>query len=105
MDSVNMDPKEWQLGTSKIFVKAPESLFLLEESRDRKYYNYAKTIQRAYRKWKSQKHYIEMRNISADLLHNKKQRNRFSINRSFLGDYLNVRDNPVLRVLIGNARI
>uniref|UniRef100_A0A7N8YNM2 Osteoclast-stimulating factor 1 n=1 Tax=Mastacembelus armatus TaxID=205130 RepID=A0A7N8YNM2_9TELE len=33
--SVNMDQDQFQLGRTKIFIKAPESLFLLEETRER----------------------------------------------------------------------
>lgn len=97
-----MDPKEWQLGTQKVFIKSPESLFLLEESRDRKYHSYAKVIQRAYRRWKSRRYFLEMRKKAADIMYNKKERKRFSLNREFLGDYLNVLDNPVLKSLIDN---
>ena len=96
-----MDPKEWQIGRSKIFVKSPESLFLLEEQRDRKYHGFAKVIQRAYRRWKSRKYFLELRKKAADVVHGKKERKRFSLNREFLGDYLNYLDNPVLRALIG----
>jgi myosin-1 len=102
MESVSMDPKEWQLGAQKVFIKSPESLFLLEESRDRKYHHFAKVIQRAYRRWKSRKYFLEMRKKAADIMHNKKERKRFSLNREFLGDYLNVLDNSVLKALIGN---
>jgi myosin-1 len=101
MQAVNMDPKEWQLGSQKVFIKSPESLFLLEESRDRKYHYNAKIIQRAYRRWKSRRYFLEMRKKAADVMYNKKERKRFSINREFLGDYLNVLDNPVLKSLIG----
>ena len=37
MDSVQMDPDQWQLGRTKVFIKNPESLFLLEEVRERKF--------------------------------------------------------------------
>lgn len=101
MNSVNMDSKEWQLGTQKLFIKSPESLFLLEESRDRKYHQCAKVIQRAYRRWKSRKYFLEIRKKAADIMYNQKERKRFSLNREFMGDYLNVLDNPVLKSLIG----
>ena len=100
MNSVGMDTKEWQLGTSKVFIKSPESLFLLEEQRDRKYHGYAVTIQRAWRRYKSRKYFMEMRKKAADIMYNKKERKRFSLNREFLGDYLNLLDNPILRALI-----
>lgn len=100
MSAVKMDPKEWQLGKEKIFVKAPESLFLLEESRDRKYNFCAKIIQRAYRKHHAQKYFIDLRKKAAELMYLKKERNRFTLNRVFLGDYLNILDDPVMKILI-----
>ncbi|KAJ3038615.1 Unconventional myosin-Ie [Rhizophlyctis rosea] len=101
MQSVDMDSKEWQMGRTKIFVKSPESLFLLEEQRDRKFHGYAKVIQRAYRRWKSRKYFLELRKKAADVVYGKKERKRFSLNREFLGDYLNYLDNPVLKALVG----
>ncbi|KAJ3300326.1 Unconventional myosin-Ie [Borealophlyctis nickersoniae] len=101
MQSVDMDSKEWQIGRSKIFIKSPESLFLLEEQRDRKYHGYAKVIQRAYRRWKSRKYFLELRKKAADVVYGKKERKRFSLNREFLGDYLNYLDNPILKALVG----
>ncbi|KAI8999429.1 P-loop containing nucleoside triphosphate hydrolase protein [Gaertneriomyces semiglobifer] len=101
MNSVAMDPSEWQLGRTKIFVKSPESLFLLEEQRDRKYHGYAKKIQRAYRLWKSRKYFLELRKKAADVMYEKKERKRFSVSREFLGDYLNYIDNPILKALVG----
>ena len=61
MNTVDMDPKEWQLGATKVFIKSPESLLLLEESRDRKYEKYARIIQTAYRQYKSRKYFIDIR--------------------------------------------
>ncbi|KAI8809341.1 myosin IF [Cladochytrium replicatum] len=101
MNSVNMDSKEWQLGKTKVFIKSPESLFLLEEQRERKYHTFAVKIQRAWRRYKSRKYFLEMRKKAADIMYGKKERKRFSINREFLGDYLGFLDNPVLKSLLG----
>lgn len=100
MQSVDMDSKEWQLGTTKVFIKSPESLFLLEEQRDRRYHEYAVKIQRAWRRYKSRKYFLEMRKKAANILYNRKERKRLTINREFMGDYLNLLDNPVLKSLI-----
>ncbi|KAJ3141915.1 Unconventional myosin-Ie [Physocladia obscura] len=99
--NVDMDPKEWQIGKNKVFIKSPESLFLLEEQRDRKFHGFAKIIQRAYRRWKSRKYFLEMRKKAAEVVYNQKERKRFSLNREFVGDYLNFLDNPVLKALVG----
>jgi len=50
MHSVNMEQDQWQPGRTKIFIKNPESLFLLEESRERKYNVHARVVQKAWRK-------------------------------------------------------
>ncbi|KAJ8407711.1 hypothetical protein AAFF_G00267550 [Aldrovandia affinis] len=95
--SVNMDQDQFQLGRSKIFIKAPESLFLLEETRERKFDGYARAIQRAWRKYTERKKYVQMREEASDLVLNRKERRRYSINRNFVGDYLGMDDRPELR--------
>jgi myosin-1 len=56
---VDMETTQWQLGQSKVFIKSPESLFMLEELRERKYDGFARVIQRAYRRWRARKYYLE----------------------------------------------
>ncbi|XP_061526629.1 unconventional myosin-Ie isoform X1 [Phycodurus eques] len=97
MRSVNMDQDQFQLGRTKVFVKAPESLFLLEETRERKFDGYARTIQKAWRKYVACKKYVQMREEASDLLLNHKERRRHSLNRNFVGDYLGMDDRPELR--------
>ena len=38
---------------------------------------------------------------ATDILFNKKERRRHSLNRNFVGDYLGLDDNPELRALAG----
>ncbi|KAI4900186.1 hypothetical protein NFI96_017675, partial [Prochilodus magdalenae] len=101
--SVNMDQDQYQLGRTKIFIKAPEStkLFLLEETRDRKFDGYARAIQKAWRQYVARKKYVQMREEASDLLLNKKERRRHSLNRNFVGDYLGMDDRPELRQFLG----
>ncbi|NXI95068.1 MYO1E protein, partial [Psophia crepitans] len=101
LQSVNMDSDQYQLGKSKVFIKAPESLFLLEEMRERKYDGYARAIQKAWRKYAARKKYVQMREEASDLLLNKKERRRNSINRNFVGDYIGMEDHPELRQFVG----
>ncbi|KAM7152577.1 unconventional myosin-Ie isoform 2-T3 [Macrochelys suwanniensis] len=101
LHSVNMDPDQYQLGKTKIFIKAPESLFLLEETRERKYDGYARAIQKAWRKYMARKKYVQMREEASDLLLNKKERRRNSINRNFIGDYIGMEEHPELRQFVG----
>ncbi|KAL4634760.1 unconventional myosin-If-like [Arapaima gigas] len=95
--SVNMDTDQYQMGRSKIFVKNPESLFLLEEMRERKFDTFARTIQKAWRKYIARRKYEQMREEASDILYNFKERRRNSINRNFVGDYLGMEERPELR--------
>ncbi len=38
---------------------------------------------------------------ASDILFNKKERRRGSLNRNFVGDYVGLEDNPALRALVG----
>ncbi|MBN3300010.1 MYO1E protein, partial [Amia calva] len=99
--SVNMDSDQYQLGKTKIFIKAPESLFLLEEMRERKYNGYARVIQKAWRKHIAVRKYVRMREEASDILLNKKERRRNSINRNFVGDYIGTDNHPEIRQFVG----
>ncbi|XP_072457027.1 unconventional myosin-If isoform X2 [Notamacropus eugenii] len=95
--SVNMDPDQYQMGRSKVFIKNPESLFLLEEMRERKFDGFARTIQKAWRRHVAVRRYEQMREEASNILLNKKERRRNSINRNFVGDYLGLESRPELR--------
>ncbi|XP_036377073.1 unconventional myosin-If [Megalops cyprinoides] len=95
--SVNMDTDQYQMGRTKVFVKNPESLFLLEEMRERKFDTFARTIQKAWRKYIARRKYEQMREEASDILYNHKERRRNSINRNFVGDYLGMEERPELR--------
>ncbi|XP_078279689.1 unconventional myosin-If-like [Rhinoraja longicauda] len=99
--SVNMDSDQYQMGKSKIFIKNPESLFLLEEMRERKFDRYARVIQKAWRKYIAWRKYEEMREEASSILYNFKERRRNSINRNFVGDYLGIEDRPELQQFLG----
>ena len=115
-------------------------MFLLEELRERKYDGYARRIQKAWRRHRSDQYYQTLKErgnvnetfcsnyyivnhththhsinhtfnshthqthyhyTASDILLNKKERKRLSINRNFVGDYLGFADDPALRALVG----
>ncbi|KAJ3855257.1 P-loop containing nucleoside triphosphate hydrolase protein [Lentinula lateritia] len=94
---------EWQMGTTKAFIKNPETLFALETMRDRYWHNMAGRIQRAFRNYMRYKHefwknnkeslvYAQVRDHGHQVLAGRKERRRFSLlsYRRFMGDYLDV---------------
>ncbi|XP_076136370.1 myosin IEb [Alosa pseudoharengus] len=101
LSSVNMDSDQYQLGKTKVFIKAPESLFLLEEMRERKYNGYARVIQKAWRKHIAVRKYVKMREEASDILLNKKERRKNSLNRNFVGDYIGTDNHPEIRQFVG----
>eukprot|EP00004_Rigifila_ramosa_P020324 TRINITY_DN526_c0_g1_i1.p1 TRINITY_DN526_c0_g1~~TRINITY_DN526_c0_g1_i1.p1 ORF type:complete len:1124 (-),score=315.94 TRINITY_DN526_c0_g1_i1:62-3412(-) len=90
---LELEEKQWQLGQTKVFLRHPETLFHIEELRERIYHDACKVIQRAYRKWRSVKKYYEMRKEAADIFVNQKERRTMSKIRPFNGDYVDFRDN------------
>ena len=95
---------QFQLGKSKIFIKNPESLFLLEEARERKYDSYARVLQKAFKKFVAKKHHMKMKEQASDLFFGKKERRRFSLNRNFVGDYIGIENNPNLQLIAGKRQ-
>ncbi|TFY71324.1 hypothetical protein EVG20_g1674 [Dentipellis fragilis] len=107
---------EWQMGTTKAFIKNPETLFALETMRDRYWHNMAGRIQRAFRNYMRYKHecarriqrfwknnkesieYAQRRDYGHQILADRKERRRFSLlsYRRFMGDYLDVNGDSAL---------
>ncbi|GAA5861407.1 hypothetical protein JCM8547_006120 [Rhodosporidiobolus lusitaniae] len=104
--------EEWQMGTTKAFIKNPETLFALESMRDKYWHNMAARIQRCWRAYLRRKHeaartiqrfwmdkkegivYSQLREYGHQILGGRKERRRYSLvsMRKFMGDYLYVGD-------------
>lgn len=114
---------EYQLGTTKVFIKTPETLFALEHMRDMYWHNMAARIQRAWRRHMKYKadcatkiqrlwrainggsEFIQLRDKGHQLLNGRKERRRMSLNgyRRFLGDYLACNDPRSAGGFMGRA--
>lgn len=108
LKSCHIPDTEFQMGTSKVFIKTPETLFAMEDMRDKYWHNMAARIQRAWRRyikrkddaarliqnaWKVKKHgnqFEQLRDYGNGLLQGRKERRRMSMlgSRAFMGDYL-----------------
>eukprot|EP00835_Amoeboradix_gromovi_P001142 NODE_46_length_27655_cov_0.671796.p1 type:complete len:942 gc:universal NODE_46_length_27655_cov_0.671796:19242-16417(-) len=127
MDS-GIHEDEWQLGVSKAFIKKPETLFILENMRDKYWHRMAYRIQKQYRLHlkhkvqcvvKIQRFWRLINGYSRDdlksqghaLVFNHKSRRTLSLlhSRAFHGDYLNLNktnfaffnpclDNPISKL-------
>jgi myosin-1 len=97
MNELGIEKAEWELGKEKMFVKSPETLNLMEEMKDRIYENATIVIQKKYKNYKLKQYFLDLRTNATDLLQGKKERRRLSINRVFLGEYLNYSSNGQLQ--------
>lgn len=111
--SCHIPDSEFQMGTSKVFIKTPETLFALEDMRDKYWHNMAARIQRAWRRyikrkddaaitiqraWRVKNHgnqFEQFRDEGSKLLGGRKERRRMSMlgSRSYMGDYLACNDS------------
>lgn len=87
------DASEFQLGTTKLFLRHPETLFTMEELRERKMEEYINKIKRAWKWAKLREKFRELQKQTTDILYGKKERKRFSLNKEYFGDYAGVTDN------------
>ncbi|CAO3650595.1 unnamed protein product [Cunninghamella echinulata] len=101
----NIASSEWQMGTSKIFIRRPETIFALEDLRDKYWHNMAIRIQRFWRLNKHSIGYLQLRDYGNEILGHRKERRRFSIlsQRRFAGDYLGVQFGSGIGALIRNT--
>jgi len=53
LQSQNVDQSQYQIGKSKVFIRYPEMLFSLEETRERYWHDMASRIKNAYRNYKA----------------------------------------------------
>lgn len=110
LKSSGIPTEEYQMGITKAFIKAPETLFALEHMRDRYWHNMAIRIQRAWRAylririeaatriqrvWRKKRvgaKFLALREKGHKILQGRKERRRFSLlgSRRFMGDYLGI---------------
>ncbi|KAJ2162440.1 class II myosin [Coemansia sp. RSA 552] len=110
LKDTNIAPKEWQIGTTKVFIRHPETIWMLETERENYWHNMAQRIQTSWhryvalrnakatkiqRVWRQKRKAFELvkfREHGDHLLGDKKERRRFSIcsQRTFSGDYLGI---------------
>ncbi|CAO3663751.1 unnamed protein product [Umbelopsis ramanniana] len=119
----NIPAEEWQMGTSKVFIRHPETIFALEGLRDKYWHNMAIRIQRAWRAyvrykhecarkiqrfWRQNKHnigYLQLREYGHQILGGRKERRRMSLlsMRMFTGDYLDIKHGSGLARMTRDA--
>ncbi|CEP08315.1 hypothetical protein [Parasitella parasitica] len=119
----NIPAEEWQMGTTKVFIRHPETIFALENLRDKYWHNMATRIQRAWRAyvkykiecarkiqrfWRQNKYsigYLQMREYGHQILNGQKERRRYSLvsMRRFTGDYMDIKTGSGLSTMIRNA--
>ena len=85
---------QYQLGVTKVFIKDPETIFALEEQKDKHWEKMVVRTQKQWRKRKGNKvgESADAREKGHSILQHSKERRRFSLlgSRRYLGDYLGI---------------
>ncbi|PRP79992.1 hypothetical protein PROFUN_12279 [Planoprotostelium fungivorum] len=97
---MNLEAGQYQKGKTKVFIRAPETLFALEELRERKVYSYANSIQRFFLQFSMNNYFYNLQMTANSKVQGKKERRRLSLERPFKGDYINYRENFPLKAMI-----
>jgi len=97
---LNLESGGYVKGSTKIFIRAPETIFALEELRERKVFSYANQIQRFFQKFSLSTYYYNLQMSANNKLKNNKERRRNTLERPFKGDYLGYRDNFPLKAIV-----
>eukprot|EP01090_Pellita_catalonica_P015572 TRINITY_DN4247_c0_g1_i1.p1 TRINITY_DN4247_c0_g1~~TRINITY_DN4247_c0_g1_i1.p1 ORF type:complete len:720 (-),score=136.68 TRINITY_DN4247_c0_g1_i1:60-2099(-) len=100
LQHVGLKLGDYQLGNTKIFVRAPETVFNLEELRERTVFTYASKIQRFFLRTSLKRYYYNVKKSGNDKLLNSKERRRLSLDRPFHSDYIGYRMNFGLKDVV-----
>jgi myosin-1 len=80
--------KDYQMGVTKVFLRNPQSVYQMEELRERRLHELATLIQKVYRSWKVRKFFLELREKSFEIYQGKKLRRKASVKLFYQGDYV-----------------
>ena len=101
LEDSNMPKEEYDFGLTKIFIRHPETVFSLEEARERKLYDYAVRIQEFFDCFVgSNNHFYQLRVAGNSLMKGKKERRRNSLDRAYRSDYIEFKDNNTLAAMV-----
>lgn len=90
-------------GKTKLFIRKPETIFALEELRERTVQIYANRLQRFFLQFTLQNYYYTLHKAANDAIAGKKERRPYSLrleSAALKGDYLNYRDNFALKAVL-----
>jgi len=101
LEDSNMPKEEYDFGTTKIFIRHPETVFALEEARERKLYDYAVRIQDFFGLFVgTSNHFYQLRLAGNQFVKGKKERRRASLDRPYRADYIEFKDNNTLAGIV-----
>ena len=101
LEDSHMPKEEYDFGITKIFIRHPETVFSLEETRERKLYDYAVRIQGFFDLFVgSNNFFYQLRLQGNQIMKGKKERRRKSLDRAYRSDYIAFKDNNTLAAIV-----
>ena len=78
-------------------MRAADSVFRLEDARETLLNRSAARIQRVFKRHRNKLEYVSVRSFCHEALNNRKERRRESIDREYIGDYINAAGDAEIR--------
>ena len=92
--------ENFAIGKTKVFIREASSLFQLEDLLDRKLNTAASRVQRIWKRYAKSRMFLRIKASCYDVVKGKKERRRNSIDREYLGDYLDFAFNPIVKGIL-----
>ena len=109
MQHIGLQPGQYAMGKTKLFIKDPESVYVVERARIEGLNRLATLIQSVWKMWKVRKAFVEMKEAAKNLFAGKKERKRRSLEMgavAFFGDFLMLKESPemtYMRAMYGDT--
>lgn len=101
LEDSHFPAEEFDQGLTKIFIRHPETVFGLEETRERKLYDHAVKIQQFFDCYVGTNNFFYQLRLSGNqFVKGKKERRRMSLDRSYRCDYINYKENTTLHSIV-----
>lgn len=101
LEDSHFPAEEFDQGLTKIFIRHPETVFGLEETRERKLYDHAVKIQQFFDCYVGTNNFFYQLRLSGNqFVKGKKERRRMSLDRSYRCDYIDYKENNTLHSIV-----
>jgi myosin-1 len=106
MQDIGFKPQEnYAIGKTKVFIREASSLFHIEDLLDRKLNSAASSVQKMWNRYKKIKYFLRLKSNCHQVVKDRKERRRNSINKDYKGDYMDFSFNPIVKAVLQSSSV